>query len=179
MTAGRMAVCTDPGGATFSLWQAGERRGAEVVNAPGSWNWSNLVTSDPDAAQAFYHQVFGWETRSVDMGDATATMICRPGYVDVLEKDDPDIRRRQAEAGAPEGFENAIAWVLPLDADDVAGSSPRWDVTFAVDDTDAVAARTVERGGRVLSGPVDQGPARSAVLADPQGAVFSVGSFNP
>jgi predicted enzyme related to lactoylglutathione lyase len=179
LDAGRMATFADPAGAVLSIWQAGQHKGAQVVNAPGSWNWSNLVTSDPVAAQAFYGQVFGWETRSVDMGGAAATMICRPGYVEVLEMNDPDIRRRQADAGAPDGFENAIAWMLPIDPDDVRGASPRWDVTFAVDDTDAVAARTAERGGTVLSEPVDQGPSRSAILADPQGAVFSVNSFNP
>ncbi|MBV9131423.1 MAG: VOC family protein, partial [Chloroflexi bacterium] len=39
--AGRMAECEDPAGASFRLWQAREHRGAQLVNAPGSWNWSN------------------------------------------------------------------------------------------------------------------------------------------
>jgi predicted enzyme related to lactoylglutathione lyase len=177
--AGRMATFADPAGAVLSVWEAGQHYGAQVVNAPGSWNWSNLVTSDLAAAEAFYGRVFGWEVRPVDMGGTTATMVCRPGYVDVLELGDPGIRERQAAAGAPEGFENAVAWMLPADPDDVRGPAPRWDVTFAVDDTDAVAARTAELGGKVLSEPVSQGPSRSAVLADPEGAVFSVGSFDP
>lgn len=48
--AGRMAVCADPQGARFSLWQAGRHTGAQVVNAPGSWNWSDLHTRDVVAA---------------------------------------------------------------------------------------------------------------------------------
>ncbi|MGH9272301.1 MAG: VOC family protein, partial [Ilumatobacteraceae bacterium] len=36
--AGRMAVVSDPAGAEFSLWQAGGRIGAQLVNAPGSVN---------------------------------------------------------------------------------------------------------------------------------------------
>ena len=177
--AGRMATFADPSGAVLSVWEAGRHVGAEVVNAPGSWNWSNLVTSDLAAAEAFYGRVFGWEVRPVDLGGTTATMVCRPGYVDVLEVGDPGIRERQAAHGAPEGFENAIAWMLPVDPDDVGGPAPRWDVTFAVDDTDAVAARAAEHGGKVLSEPVSQGPSRTAVLADPEGAVFSVSSFSP
>ncbi len=42
--AGRSAVCVDPAGAEFGLWQPGLRIGAELVNAPGGWNWSDLHT---------------------------------------------------------------------------------------------------------------------------------------
>ena len=34
-------------------WQAGRHTGAELVNAPGSWNWSDLKTHDTQAAKAF------------------------------------------------------------------------------------------------------------------------------
>ena len=33
MTAGRMAVLTDPEGAAFSVWQARDHKGAKIVNA--------------------------------------------------------------------------------------------------------------------------------------------------
>src|SRR5262245_45170715 len=33
--AGRAALCTDPHGARFGLWQAGRRLGAQAVNEPG------------------------------------------------------------------------------------------------------------------------------------------------
>src|SRR4051794_38404846 len=59
--AGRMAAFEDPEGAAFSVWQAGRTHGAQVVNTPGSWNWSALNTRDPDGAQRFYGAVFGWE----------------------------------------------------------------------------------------------------------------------
>src|SRR5918911_4648517 len=56
--AGRMAECADPSGARFRLWQAREHRGAQLVNAPGSWNWSNLNTAEPEASKRFYASVF-------------------------------------------------------------------------------------------------------------------------
>src|SRR4029434_484699 len=37
--AGRLAVCADPSGAPFRLWQANRLRGAEIVNEPGAWSW--------------------------------------------------------------------------------------------------------------------------------------------
>jgi uncharacterized protein len=55
----------------------------------------------------------------------------------------------------------------------------RWGVTFAVDDTDAAADRAVELGGRVVAPPVDTPPVRTAVLADPHGAVFAVNTYTP
>ena len=48
---GRMAVFTDPQGAVFSVWQAGTHPGAELVNEPGTWSWSELLTTDVEAAK--------------------------------------------------------------------------------------------------------------------------------
>jgi len=47
-------------------------------------------------------------------------------------------------------------------------------VYFAVADTDDIAKRTPELGGKVISPPMDIPQGRFAVLADPQGAVFGV-----
>jgi len=60
MTAGRMGVFADPVGAAFSVWQAGEHRGAQLVNEPGTFSWSELITTDIPASKAFYGAVFGW-----------------------------------------------------------------------------------------------------------------------
>ncbi len=57
---GRTAACRDPQGAMFHLWQARRRLGVQVVNVPGAWNFSDLHTSDPAQALAFYGEVFGW-----------------------------------------------------------------------------------------------------------------------
>ena len=35
---GRMAMCADPSGAAFRLWQPGTLKGAQAVNTPGTWN---------------------------------------------------------------------------------------------------------------------------------------------
>ena len=52
-------------------------------------------------------------------------------------------------------------------------------MTFAVDDADAVAAKAIELGGRVLVPPFDAPWVRMAVIADPQGATFTASKFAP
>lgn len=151
----------DPPGAMFAVR---ERGGAELVNAPGTWNWSNLETTDLERAEAFYATVFGWE--SMPMGEGVR-MFRRPGYGDHLAELDPSLRERHAQPGIPPGFSDAVAWLVP-------GHAPVWSVTFAVDDVDAVAARAVERGGEVVVAPYDQQGARVATLRDVAGAVFTV-----
>lgn len=172
--AGRMGVFADPAGAVFSVWQAGRHRGAQVVNAPGTWNWSDLHTHDVERSKEFYGAVFGWEAHTAVLGAGEWTTWHRPGYGDVLEQNDPGLRERMAEFGAPERFEDAVATLVPID--DVPS---HWSVTFSVDDTDAIAAKAAELGGTVVAKPFDAGPVRMAVVRDPQGAVFSIGRYKP
>ena len=173
--AGRMAILADPQGAVFSVWQAGQHTGAEVVNAPESWNWSDLNTLDMEGAKRFYGAVFGWEFTDVDFGAGASVMVRRPGYSDYLESIDPGVRERHAEGGAPPGFTDAIAWFQPL-----RGAGPaHWNVVFRVADADASAARVKELGGTVLSEPVDVPWSRVTTIRDSQGAVLTLSEFKP
>jgi uncharacterized protein len=54
---------------------------------------------------------------------------------------------------------------------------PHWIVNFCVDDADATVERAVCLGGRGIAPVLDTPGFRSAVLADPQGAVFSIGQL--
>ncbi len=173
MDAGRMAVFADPAGAVFCAWEPRRHRGAQLVNQHGSVNFNDLHTPDPEGAKAFYGAVFGWET--LDMGGGYA-MWTLAGYGDHLEQDDPGLRARIRELGAPEGFEDVVASLAPI-ADD--GTPPHWGVTFAVDDADAIAATAAELGGTVLVAPMDAPWVRTTVIADPQGATFVASRFVP
>jgi predicted enzyme related to lactoylglutathione lyase len=180
LDAGRMAAGADPSGAVFYLWQAGTHRGAEAVNEPGTWNWSDLNTRDIDMAKAFYASVFGWEADTLDLGFGESTMIRLPGYADFLERFDPQLRNRHAEQGAPPGFSDCIAWMQPMTGDRFADDVPsHWSVTFSVADSDAIATTAIELGGRVVTPPFDAGPVRAAVLSDPRGGVFTVSAYKP
>ena len=66
MTAGRMAVCTDPAGAAFSLWQAGDHAWARAwPTSRAAFAWNELMTDDVEGAKAFYGALFGWEAETV------------------------------------------------------------------------------------------------------------------
>ncbi|HEY5853659.1 MAG TPA: VOC family protein [Aldersonia sp.] len=168
---GVSVVCADPASVEFRLWQAKNRPGAQLTNSPGTWNFSDLYTTDLDAARAFYSAVFGWGF--VDLG--FAHMITRHGYGDHLAATvDPGIHERQAGIDAPPGFADAIGWLNALPA----GETPRWHVTFTVANRDETAALAKQLGGRVVS-TTDTEWTREALIADPAGAVFSASQFSP
>jgi predicted enzyme related to lactoylglutathione lyase len=151
---GRMAIAADPAGAVFGVWQLGEHRGARVVNEPGAWAMSALVTPDREGAKAFYGAVFGWTTSEF----GPATMFHVPGFVGG-EPTQP-VPRDVAAAAVP-------------------GEQAAWSVDFWVADVDAAAARTVELGGTVLSPPAGALVGRNTVIADPAGAVLSLSQVAP
>jgi predicted enzyme related to lactoylglutathione lyase len=170
---GRMAVCSDPEGAEFFVWQANQHRGARVVNEAGSLNFNDLHTRDVESAKSFYGSVFGWQTLDDESGMWTLS-----GYGDHLELDDPDLRKRLAEFGGPEGFEDVVASIVPIPADQ-PDTPAHWGVTFAVDDADAIAEKATGLGGTVIVPPFDVPWVRMTVIADPQGATFTASKFVP
>ncbi len=108
------------------------------------------VFPDPDAAAAFYSDLFGWETEDLMPAEqAGSYILCRlHGRVAAAVV---------SEHGAP------------------APPEPGWTTLIWVENADESAAQAVELGGRVIAQPFDSpGGGRQAVLADPAGAVFSV-----
>jgi predicted enzyme related to lactoylglutathione lyase len=144
MDAGRMAFVLDPSGSAVALWQANQHIGATLVNETGTLTWNELITTDPAAAK-FYEQVLGVTTSTMDMGTGEYTLF--------------HVGDQMVGGSTPPPME---------------GVPNHWHVYFAVDDADATAAKAGELGGSVMVPPFDTPVGRMAVLADPQGAVFSV-----
>jgi len=144
MDAGRMAFVMDPSGAAVALWQANQHVGAGLVNEPGTVVWNELITSDPKAV-SFYEDVLGVTTNTVDMGAGKYTMFQVAG--------------------------KEVGGTMPPMAEGVPN---HWHVYFSVEDTDATAAKVKELGGTVVVEPFDTPIGKMAVVADPQGAVFSL-----
>jgi predicted enzyme related to lactoylglutathione lyase len=172
MDAGRMGVFADPEGAVFCAWQANQHKGARIVNEHGSLNFNGLAVRDVERAKKFYGAVFGWTT--LDLGGG-AEMWTLPGYGDYLERDNPGLRKMVVESGAPEDFVDVVASINPITDD----TPPHWNVTFGVDDADAIAAKASELGGKVVVPPFDAPWVRMTILADPQGAMFIASKFVP
>jgi uncharacterized protein len=154
LEAGRMAVCHDPQGAFFNLWQPKDAPGSELVNEPGSWTWNQLSTRDLEGAKEFYGGVFGWTLEQAE--DAPPGAPYFMWHVDGQ-------RWPEGMAGAME-MGDAFPAEVP----------PHWMVYFAVDDAEAAAKTTSEGGGQVTV-PVTEIPlGKLAVMTDPQGAAFAV-----
>ncbi len=178
----RTAIVTDPEGAAFCVWEAKEHKGARLVNDPGSLVFNGLNTRDIEGARSFYGSVFGWQTGAIGGGAEGWTL---PSYGDWLEREyHPLLRKQMTKAGAPEGFEDVVASIVPIPNDE-PDMPAHWSVTFAVDDADATAKKASKLGGKVIVPPFDTPwststyTIRIAVLGDPQGATFSVSKFVP
>lgn len=149
MDAGRMAVCADPAGAVFCLWEPKAHIGAEVVNEHGAFSWTELLTPDPAAVAPFYAAVFTWTAQTAPMPTGDYTVF-------------------HVEGGNEAGIAGCMA--PPME-----GMPSFWGVYFAVDDCDTTVATAKAGGGSVMAEPMDlPGVGRMAALADPQGAAFSV-----
>jgi hypothetical protein len=123
----------------------------DVYKTPGAFSWSELMTSDPDAAAAFYGQLFGWKFEKMDMG--MPYQVVKTGDTAV-----------GGIMGKPPGGE---------------GLQPVWGCYVTVADADLTAKRCVELGGKVIHGPQDiPTVGRFVVLQDPQGAVVNAIAYS-
>jgi predicted enzyme related to lactoylglutathione lyase len=151
MDIGRMAFFADPAGAVFGVWQPKSFKGADLVNEPNSFCWTELATRDIESGRAFYPAVFGWDAGRPQFEGAPETYT-------VWEMD-----------GKPVGgmMEMSDEYYPPE-------TPPHWGVCFAVADCDAIAATGRQLGATITFEPVDMSIGRFAGLMDPQGATFAV-----
>lgn len=145
MDVGRMSTIQDPTGAVFCLWQVRTSIGAEVVNANGALSLNQLNTSDTEAAERFYGDLFGWRFEKMP-GDTPYWGIYRGDRVN--------------------------GGMMPLPAG--APMPSHWLVYFGVDDVDSAAGHLSSGGGTVMVEPQDVPGGRILVAQDPQGAVFAL-----
>ncbi|MEO6628057.1 MAG: VOC family protein [Aquihabitans sp.] len=176
---GRVVQCADPGGAHFGLWEPAQLLGSQIVNAPGSWNFSELNSADPEDALRFYGAVFGWELGSLGPTDSGPFRFFRlPGYGEFLAARDPAMQEMMESDQIPAGFGDAVAILKPF-ASDTASPANHWSTTFAVADADSAFARAVELGAEVILAPFDTPYTRQFAVRDPQGAAINLSEYRP
>jgi uncharacterized protein len=118
---------------------------------PGTFCWTDLTTTDQDAAKAFYGELFGWELTDIPVGDGVHyTMAAIDG--------------RQVGAISPQPEQQRDA-----------GVPPAWNSYISVKSADETLARAEELGATVHAPAFDVMDAgRMGVVQDPQGAYFLV-----
>lgn len=105
--------------------------------------WHGLITTDTDKAGAFYPEVLGWKSETMEMGGETATMFS-VGGVPMAHYMNP-----------------------PME-----GVPSHWSNYLRVDDVDASTKAAVENGGTQIAPPTDIPPGRFSVVTSPSGAAI-------
>lgn len=120
--------------------------GERTSHEHGAFSWTDLASTDPEAAKPWYSDLLGWQVEDMPAGDSVYSMASIDG--------------------------RSVAAIYALQADD---QPPAWLSYVTVDDADAAAAKAGELGGTALMPPFDvMEVGRMAVLQDPTGAVFAV-----
>ena len=149
MDAGRMSVVEDPTGATFALWEGKKHAGSRLIREAGTMCWNELMTKDVDKAGGFYSKLFGWGSKTMDVGGGEKYTMFQKGSEDA-------------------------AGMMAI-GKDWGPVPPNWLVYFAVDSCDASVKKATAAGAKVTVQPTDiPNTGRFAVLVDPQGATFGI-----
>jgi len=121
-----------------------------VVDSDGHFAWYELITTDMEAAKAFYIKVMGWDAHDASAPDRAYTLFSSGKTV-------------------VSGLMN-----LPDDSRE-AGGRPFWIGHVRVSDVDAAADRIKRLGGVVYIPPTDiPDISRFSVFADPQTATLAL-----
>ncbi|MEW1700328.1 MULTISPECIES: VOC family protein [unclassified Streptomyces] len=146
--AGRMALCSDPVGAVFGVWEADAHHGTATAGPPGTPVWNELLTYETSSVGKFYRAVFGHEVEPVVSADHDWATL----HVD----------------GVPVASLHGVGSALPRDR------GPHWMTYFETVDVDTAARLAVELGGQLLRPPYEARTGRVAQVTDPEGAVFAL-----
>jgi uncharacterized protein len=121
--------------------------GERTSHTPGTFSWTDLATTDTDAAKRFYTALFGWDFDDQPIpGDG--------GVYTMLRRDGKDVAALfQAQEGMPTA----------------------WSSYVTVESADAAATKAADLGGTPMGEAFDVMDAgRMAVIQDPTGAAVSV-----
>jgi predicted enzyme related to lactoylglutathione lyase len=151
---GRLAMIADPQGAPLYLMDPlppedpNQASDAFSVDQTQHVSWNELSTTDPDAAIAFYTDLFGWEQQgAMDMGEMGQYRFIQHGGVGIGA-----VMRKPPQ--------------MPVSL---------WTYYIGVDDIDRAATAITEGGGTILHGPMEIPGGEYALNGlDPQQAAFGL-----
>jgi predicted enzyme related to lactoylglutathione lyase len=119
----------------------------------GAFSWSELMTSDPEAACRFYGSLFGWTVETSDTGAGPYHVVKVGG--------------------------ESIGGIMGKPPGAPAEMPSTWGCYVTVKQLDDTLAQVERLGGAILMPPMEvKGVGRMAVIRDPQGAALSVIQYN-
>ena len=149
MDQGRMAVCFDPNGAEFDVWEPKASPGTEVDSTlRGAPSWCETLTTDVARATAFYSGLFGW----------TPEVMETPGLNYTVFK---------------QGTES-VAGMLEI-SPQMGNIPPHWAVYFTVRNADETLRDALDLGAKIcMTLKEAPGVGRFCGITSPQGVAFNV-----
>jgi predicted enzyme related to lactoylglutathione lyase len=150
----RMAVCFDPNGANFDVWEPKKAHGTDVDSTlHGAPCWYESMTTDVGRAAKFYSELFGWTPQVMPMSASNFTSF---------------------KFGAAE-----IAGMMQI-TPQMADVRPHWATYFTVTNADETAREAVKLGATLCIAVQDvSGGGRVCGIISPQGVPFRVVQHMP
>jgi uncharacterized protein len=125
--------------------------GERTQYTPGTFSWTDLTTTDQDAAKKFYGELFGWQATDYPVPDDGVYSMMSLGGKDVAAISSQP--QQQRDAGVP----------------------PAWNSYISVESADATLEKAKSLGATIHAPAFDVMEAgRMGVVQDPQGAYFLV-----
>jgi predicted enzyme related to lactoylglutathione lyase len=149
MDQGRMAVCFDPNGAEFDVWEPKKGPGTDVDSSlHGAPSWFETLTTDAGRATTFYSGLFGWTPETMRSAGTNYTVF-KQGNVPVA----------------------GMLQITPH----MPKMPSHWATYFTVNDVEETVREAVKLGAKVcMTMKEAEGVGRFSGLTSPQGVVFYV-----
>lgn len=149
MTEGRMAVCTDPNGAQFDVWEPKNMPGTDVDSSlHGAPSWFETMTTNTDRAATFYAGLFGWKPEVVPA---------------------PGVHYTTFNMGS-----RKVAGMLQI-APEWGPIPPHWASFFTVNDADETVRQAAKLGAKMcMDMKAVPGIGKFCGITSPQGVTFYV-----
>jgi predicted enzyme related to lactoylglutathione lyase len=144
-----MAVCFDPNGANFDVWESKKAHGIDVDSFQhGAPSWFETLTTDVDLAARFYSELFGWTPEAMPTPTLQYTLF-KLGDVPVA----------------------GMLQITPA----MGKMPPHWAIYFTVKDVDESVREAVNLGAKICMTMKEvPGVGRFCGLTSPQGVTFYV-----
>lgn len=145
----RIAVCSDPNGAAFDLFEPQNRPGTDVdTSVHGAPSWFETMTTDVPRAAAFNTQLFGWTSSEMPMPGGVYTVF--------------------ANGAEP------VAGMMQIPTE-ISGMPPNWSTYFTVSDIERAAQDAVKLGATICMEMTHvPGVGRFCGFTSPQGVPFNI-----
>lgn len=147
---GASALCADPTGGAFGLWEGTGHHGFGVFGEHGGFCWAELYSTDVAVSRDFFVDAFGMQSTTL--------------------RESPEFTYYQLTAAG----QDAPTFGVMQSPASLAGRPSHFGAYVFVSDVDAAVGRVKAGGGAVVNEPFDSPFGRMASITDSEGAEINI-----